>query len=57
MKQVLAQPQAITELLLDGRDIDWKDFGINNLGSRLDSIKAVLNTAKFTKDIGNMIIC
>ena len=49
--------QTIAELLLEGQDVDWNHFDINKFNSRLDSIKAVLNTAKCTKDIGNRSIC
>ena len=49
--------QAIAELLLDGQTADWKHFDINKLNSKLNPIKAALNTATATKDIGNMIIC
>ena len=55
--KMMAQSQAITELLLEGQYINWKDFDFNKFNSRLDSIKAVLNTTTCTKDIGNMIIC
>ena len=55
--KVLAQSQTITELLLEGQYVDLQHFDVNKFSPRLDSIKAVLNTTKCTKGIGNMNIC
>ena len=52
-----AQFKPITELLLEGQYVDWKHFDIKKINSRLDYIKAVLNTTNATNNIGNMIIC
>ena len=49
--------QTITELLLEGQNVVWKHFGMKKCSSRLDSVKAVLNTTNATKDNCNMIIC
>ena len=42
--KVLAQPQTINEFLMEGQDVDWKDFDLEKFSSRLDSIKVVLST-------------
>ena len=53
--KVLAQSHTITELLLEGQYVDWKDLDLNKFRSRLDSIKVVLKTTKCTKDIGKRL--
>ena len=40
-QQKLAQSHTITELLMEGQYANWKNFDINQLNSRLDTIKAV----------------
>ena len=54
---MLAQSQTITEVLLEGQYADWKCCDLKKFSSRLDSVKAVLNAIKCTRDIGKRIIC
>jgi hypothetical protein len=56
-EKVLAQSKSITDLLLEGPHVDWKQIDVTKFTFRLDYIKAVLNTTNATKDIGNMIMC
>ena len=55
--KVLAQSQAIAELLLEGQHADWQHFDMKKFISRLDYMKGVLNTTNATKGIGNIIVC
>ena len=55
--KVLAQPKSITDILLEGRYVDWDRFDLKTWNSKLDYVKAVLNTTSATKDIGNRLIC
>ncbi len=45
---VLAQSTSITELLLEGRYVDWKHCDIKKFSSKVDSTKVVLNRTNAT---------
>ena len=55
--KVLAQFKSITELVMEGQDVDRNHFDISHWSGKLDYIKVVLNTTNATKDVGNMITC
>ena len=55
--KVQAQSKVITELLLEGQEVEWEDFDIKEWDPKLSTIKAVLSTTKHTKDIGKGVIC
>ena len=56
-ESVQAQSKVITELLLEGQEVDWENFDIKHWDSKFSIIKAELSKTKQTKDIGTRVIC
>ena len=53
---VLAQSESTTELMLEGREVDWNHFDIKKWSSERDYDKAVLHATNATNGIGNLIL-